>query len=188
MEISPKSAYDREGLRKYLTRNEGRKFIEKAVELPKTRALFSLTLYYTGCRISEALKLRQSDLDCETKTILIRSLKKRGRNEFRRIPIPEFLCMELAILPASENGLRIWEFSRTTGWRIIRALMKAAKISGMHATCKGLRHGFGVRSVMEQVPLYRIQNWMGHSDSSTTAIYLDVQDEEERALIARTWK
>ena len=65
--------------------------------------------------------------------------------------------------------------------------MKAADISGVHTTAKGLRHGFGVRSALGRVPLSPIQNWMGHANSTTTAIYLDVQDEEERALIERTW-
>jgi integrase len=40
---------------------------------------------------------------------------------------------------------------------------------------------------MVQTPVNLIQNWMGHSDPSTTAIYLAVKDEEERELIEKTW-
>ncbi len=62
-----------------------------------------------------------------------------------------------------------------------------AGIDGVHATVKGLRHAFGVRGALGKVPLSVIQRWMGHSDPTTTAIYLAVRDDEERALIRRTW-
>jgi integrase len=119
--------------------------------------------------------------------IRIRSLKKRGRNEIRRVPIPKFLAIELSALARADESQQFWAFSRTKGWRIIKRVMAKAGISGVQATTKGLRHGFGVRSTLEQIPVSLIQNWMGHADSSTTAIYLAVQDDEERALIEKTW-
>ena len=187
MELCPKSAYDREGRRKYLTPAEGRKFLEQVVHLPKLDALFCLTIYYTGCRISEALSLRRDCLDSEMNVIRIRSLKKRGRKEIRRVPVPEFIAIELRNVATTEEDQRFWLFSRTNGWRIIKKVMSAAGISGIHATTKGLRHGFGVRGALEQIPVSLIQGWMGHADPTTTAIYLDVQDDEERALIEKTW-
>jgi integrase/recombinase XerD len=188
MEITARGAYDTEGKRKYLSREEGLKFLRQARLLPKERALFCLTLYYTGCRISEALGLRQSDIDDEMKVILVRTLKKRGRRVIRRIPVPKFLIDELLELAVAQVDQLIWRFSRVTGWRIIKSVMKNAQIIGIHATTKGLRHGFGVRGALVQIPVSLLQNWMGHSDPSTTAIYLDVKDEEERKLIERTWK
>jgi len=119
--------------------------------------------------------------------ILIRSLKKRGRKDVRRIPVPEFLATELRTFATAGENEVFWAFSRTKGWRIIKSVMIAAGISGIHATTKGLRHGFGVRGALEQIPVSLIQTWMGHADSTTTAIYLAVKDEEERALIERTW-
>ena len=187
MKPSAKSAYDYEGRRKYLSKTEGGSFLQNAVALQKPEALFCLTIYYTGCRISEALALRRQDVDGEAKVILIRSLKKRQKREIRRIPVPEFLVTELLCLSIPNPDKPIWRFSRTTGWRIIKSVMKAAQISGIHATAKGLRHGFGVRGAMMQIPTHLIQNWMGHSDASTTAIYLAVKDDEERALIEKTW-
>jgi integrase/recombinase XerD len=187
MELSAASAYDRTGKRKYLSRAEGEKFLAQVVGLPKLEALFCLTLYYTGCRISEALDVRHRDLDFEMSVVLIRSLKKRERKETRRIPVPDFLTRELMALGQFEEHERFWTFSRTTGWRIIKTVMKSAGISGVQATTKGLRHAFGVRGALGEVPLSLIQQWMGHADSATTAIYLAVQDEEERTLIQKTW-
>jgi hypothetical protein len=56
--------------------------------------------------------------------------------------------------------------------------MRAAGVSGIHATTKGLHHGFGVREAPEQIPLTLIRQWMGHADAATTAIYLAVRDDE----------
>lgn len=181
------SAYDGEGRRKYLSRTEGQKFLQQVVQLPKLEALFCLTIYYTGCRISEALGLRRHDFDTEMNVVLIRSLKKRGKRVIRRIPLPDFLAKEFRGIAEKKGNQSIWRFSRTTGWRIDKRAMGGANISGIHATTKGLRHGFGVRGAMGQIPLNLIQQWMGHADLETTAIYLDVHDEEERILIARTW-
>lgn len=187
MNLSANGTYDPEGRRKYLSRTEGRNFLHHAGVMPQADALFCQTLFYTGCRISEALSLRVSDIDTEMKAVLIRSLKKRGKKEFRRVPIPEFLAKALREFVPPGEGDRIWPISRTKGWRIIKRAMKDAGISGVHATTKGLRHGFGVRSAMVQIPLPLIQRWMGHADLSTTAIYLAVKDEEERELIGKTW-
>ena len=184
---SATGAYDHEGRRKYLSRTEGSQFVQHATNLPKTHALFCLTIYYTGCRISEALALRGQDIDLETKTILIRSLKKRGKHEIRRLSVPAFLVTGLLGVSPHERGKVVWPFSRTTGWRVIKGVMRRAQISGIHATTKGLRHGFGVRGAMMKIPPNIIQQWMGHADPSTTAIYLAVKDEEERELIEKTW-
>ena len=187
MKPSAKGAYDHEGRRKYLSQAEGQKFVQHATGLPRNEAIFCLTIYYTGCRLSEALALRPQDVDAEAKTVRIRTLKKREKYEIRRLPIPVFLVGGLLNIACPDHKKSLWLFSRTTAWRIIKGVMNAAQISGIHATAKGLRHGFGVRGVMKQIPLTLIQSWMGHADLSTTAIYLAVKDEEERALIEKTW-
>ena len=179
------NAHDAGGRRKYLTKAEGRRFLEAVDGLHPGRAAFCLVIYYTGCRISEALNLRGTDIDAEDGAVVIRTLKRRGRPACRRIPVPEALLSGLADL--SPDGGRLWSFSRTTGWRIVRRVMEDAGISGIHATARGMRHAFGVRGAMGEVPVTIIQEWMGHSDLSTTSIYLRVRGEEERKLIAKTW-
>ena len=61
-----------------------------------------------------------------------------------------------------------------------------ARISGPHATPRGLRHAFGVIGV-QKVPLNMVQKWMGHAQLSTTAIYADAVGEEEARLATRMW-
>ncbi len=182
------SAYDHEGRRKYLTHAEGRRFLKCARKLPRPEAMFCMTIYYTGIRISEALALTAEDIDFSTGAIRICTLKKRERREYRRIPVPNALLSGLRHLAGERTEGHLWRFSRTTGWRIIKQVMEAAEITGIHATTKGLRHAFGVRGALAKIPLNLLQLWFGHSQSATTAIYLDVRDDEERTLIQRTWK
>jgi integrase/recombinase XerD len=182
------SAYDREGRRKYLTHAEGRRFLKCARKLSRQEALFCMAIYYTGMRISEALALNVQDIDYPSGVIRIRSLKKRESREFRRIPVPNSLLARLHKLTDGRTEGQLWTFSRTTGWRIIKRVMNKAQITGIHATTKGLRHAFGVRGALAKIPLNLLQLWFGHSQSATTAIYLDVRDDEERTLIQRTWK
>lgn len=183
----PYSAFDGEGRRKYLTNAEGQSFVRKAEQLPLREALFCLTLYYTGIRISEALAIRKADIDPQLHTIRVRTLKKRETREFRHIPIPATLAKELLRLD-SEPGEPLWQVSRTTAWRTVKRVMNDAGITGIHATAKGLRHGFGVRGVMAGLPLKFLQEIFGHSQIETTSIYLDVKDSEKRTLMRRTWK
>jgi integrase/recombinase XerD len=182
------SAYDHEGRRKYLTHSEGRRFLKCARKLPRTESLFCMTIFYTGIRISEALALTVQDVDFATGVIRICSLKKRERHEYRRIPVPNVILAGLRKLAGESTEGPIWTFSRSTGWRIIKRVMAQAEITGIHATTKGLRHAFGVRGALAKIPLNLLQLWFGHSQSATTAIYLDVRDDEERTLIQRTWK
>lgn len=187
MQTEKNGAYDSTGRRKYLTKAEGVKFLRHAGNLDESRRLLCQTIYFTGCRISEALALALDDIDTSHSVIRILCLKKRGKAETRRVPVPVTLAKELpAIAGISENG-KLWPYSRTTAWRIIKEVMETAGIKGIHATAKGLRHGFGVRAAMGKVPVNVIQRWMGHADPSTTAIYLAVRDDEERELIKRTW-
>ena len=158
-----------------------------AGNLEEPRRLLCLTIYFTGCRISEALALAGDDIDSSHAVIRILCLKKRGKAETRRVPVPVSLAEELPTLARESENAKLWAYSRTTAWRIIKEVMEAAGIEGIHATAKGLRHGFGVRGAMGKVPVNVIQRWMGHSDPSTTAIYLAVRDDEERELIKRTW-
>lgn len=180
-------AYDCEGRRKYLNKAEGLRFLASVKKLHDEERAFCQLIYYTGCRISEALALTKLDFDPDTAVIIFTTLKRRNRKHRRRIPIPEDLCKSIRSIASKSKEDQLWKISRTTAWRIIKRVMKEAQIEGIHATPKGLRHGFGVRAALNQIPLTQISIWMGHSDISTTSIYLDVRDEEERELIMKTW-
>lgn len=184
MQTGQWQAHDTTGHRKYLDSEERHRFLATADRLrPRQRALCH-TLVYTGCRISEALSLRPHQISSDG-NLLLRTLKRR-QVIFRGIPIPPHLVDLLKGLPPLKDG-RFWNMHRTTAWRHVSAVMARAGIEGPMASCKGLRHGFGVRALTKDVPSSLITKWLGHAFPTTTAIYLDVVGPEEREFAKRMW-
>lgn len=186
------SLYSPAGRRKYLTPSERERFIAACDRQarPEVRT-FCVVLAFTGCRISEALGLVSASIEPDDAVIAIRSLKKRRKvNVIRQIPVPTALVSLLRdIHPLATPGTKLWTWSRSRAWQLVKAVMLEAEISpGPHATPKGLRHGFGVHAVRSGVPLNLVQRWMGHASMTTTAIYLDVLGDEERELAQRMWQ
>jgi integrase len=181
--------FDLKGGRKYLNDGERQSYLGAIrSESDKARRAFLMTLFYTGCRISEALNLVAGRVDLAAKTVIFETLKRRKRGLFRSVPIPdELVSLFCNILLHKLADARIWEFSRPTAYRTVMAKMHAVQITGGMAMPKGLRHGYGVACVSGKVPLPMIQRWLGHARLETTAIYLDVQGEEERELAMRIW-
>ena len=65
--------------------------------------------------------------------------------------------------------------------------MKIARISGPQATPKGLRHRYGIKAVISNVPLNTLQTWLGHADLKTTSIYAGARRTEEQKIGERVW-
>ncbi|MDP0500866.1 MAG: site-specific integrase [Verrucomicrobiota bacterium JB022] len=91
-------------------------------------------------------------------------------------------------MAADHPQKRFWSFSRTTAYRLVKEVMRQAKIAGPQACPKGLRHGFGIACVEAGVPLPIISTWMGHASVKTTGIYLNATGAEERRLASRLWR
>jgi integrase len=183
MQIGQWQVHDGTGRRKYVSYDECRRFLAAADRLrPELRAL-AYVLAYTGCRISEALSLGPHRVDIEDGALVFQTLKRR-RTLFRRVLVPRRLLEMLLDLPPGE---RFWPIHRATAWRHIKEAMDAAGISGPMATCKGLRHGFGMHAAACGIPPNLIGKWLGHASLSTTAIYLDAVGAEERGFAERMW-
>jgi integrase len=177
--------YDPTGRRKYLSADERRRFLAAADTLPPPTRSLCHFLAYSGCRISEALAVTRQQVDAESGTVILRTLKRR-RLVFRAVPVPPSMILHLLNLPAAEGG-RLWKMHRCTAWRHVKEAMTSAAIGGPMATCRGLRHGFGIRAAANAVPPSLIAKWLGHASLATTAIYLDAVGPEERAIASRMW-
>lgn len=187
---------DREGRRKYLTAEERGAFLAAAEKASRAVRTLCLVLAYTGCRISEALDLTAQRIDIEAGAIIFESLKKRRRGVYRAVPVPPYVIDALDLVHGlreaqkGRNGgrnSRLWEFSRTSAWRYVAAVLNDAGVEGPQASPKGLRHGFGVQAVSSDVPLNMVQKWLGHAQLTTTAIYADAVGAEEQSIMQRMW-
>lgn len=189
------------GERKYLSPSERSRFYGalSVLEHP-THKTFCETIYWTGCRPSEALALSPLNIDADEGMVILRSLKKRGKlkgRHFRPVPVPiEFIerlddthsIRASQAQPGRGADMRLWPFSRTTGWRLVRTVMTAAEIDGVRACARGLRHALGVHAAVREIPETRIRFWLGHASLETTAIYLDAIGAEDRAIAERMWR
>lgn len=134
--------------------------------------------------------MKGSHIDPAMGIVAIKSLKKRKLGaDYRAVPLPEWLIagiIDLSVTIKPED--RIWPWSRTTGWSLVKHVMAIVGISGIAASPKGLRHSFGVTAICRDVPITLVQRWLGHASLETTAIYLNVTGPEERKLAHKMWE
>jgi integrase/recombinase XerD len=187
------------GKRLYLTGSERKKFLAAADQEERQVRTFCYVLAHTGCRISEALQLVGEHIDFDARAIVFESLKKRKRGVYRAVPVPPMVLEMLAMVHGLKDKKKktagakekspplLWEFGRTTAWKKVIEVMKAAGIKGPQATPKGLRHGYGVAAIQAGIPLNLLQRWLGHAQLTTTAIYANAVGPEERNIAARMW-
>ncbi len=180
------SIYDKNGARKYLTLSERKRFLEALEGVEEYKRMFLITIYLTGARMSEVLHLQADNIDLSNGCIVFESLKKRKNGVFRAVPAPKDHLNNLDKL-ICKNGGHLWSFSRRTGVRLVKMVMQKARIEGVQACSKGLRHSFAIAALHENIPLTLIKKWLGHSSLATTEIYLDAIGAEERAFAKRMW-
>ena len=190
--------YDIQGNRLYLTPQERDGFLHTASRQERPIRTFCSVMYYTGCRISEALQVTPRRVDFSDQVMVFESLKKGRRNVYRAVPIPPSLLDTLDMVHGlkeiqrrgkkQELDRRLWPWGRTTAWRHVTSVMKQSGImEGPHRVPKGLRHGYAINALNKGVQLNLVSKWMGHSKMETTAIYANAVGEEQQAIAARMW-
>lgn len=192
--------YSGDGERKYLNSEERRRFYAALpVIRDATERAFAETIYWTGCRPSEALQLDIMRVNVDEAFLVFRTLKQHGQNKgkrFRIVPVPrEFINLldKLHDVLKTQQGQfgnqlrRLWTFGRQKGWKLIKTVMIKARVFGVRACGRGLRHSFGVHAILHGVPVTSLQKWMGHTSLKTTSIYLNIIGLEDRAIAKRMW-
>ncbi len=153
------------------------------------------TLYATGCRASEVVNLRPSDLDLRGG--LARCVGKG--NKERWVPLGAravaavsafmttdrpFLVSrhpETATLLVSKSGRPL---SRIGLWRIVKQHARAAGLKG-DVSPHTLRHSFATHLLAGGADLRAVQEMLGHSSIATTQIYTRVELSRLREVHAR---
>jgi integrase/recombinase XerD len=94
-----------------------------------------MTLAYAGSRPSEALALTVDQVDLAAGVLVFETLKKRQTGIFRAVPVSPALLdaldlvhgvRELHARRGKGRGVRLWPWSRMTGWRAVHAVMEAS--------------------------------------------------------------
>lgn len=195
-----RSLLDENGERKYMNARERRRFYFKRYVIKDMvhRTLVEV-LYWTGCRISEALELMVKSFDLFESTITIRTLKQRKERKhttYRVMKIPRFVMWRLNRVHklrkrqdyySAEKENRLWMFSRQKGLGLVKTVCNAARMEGKKCTCTGLRHSFAVALVMRKTSLSAVSQLLGHADVEVTMIYASLKERELHTVTRRSW-
>ena len=152
-----------------LTRSEVSAFIDS---IQKTRFKYYYTFcLLTGCRRSEALSVRWSDIDYEKNRIHIHGTKTATSDRF--IPIFPELKTLLGTIPRKDDRL----FHHYPN-RVTRDFKKYCPNHKLH----DLRHTFATRCLECGVSIKVVQTWLGHARLDTTAsIYTHLLPDFEKS-------
>ena len=129
-----------------------------------------LLAWGSGLRISEVLKIQIDDIDLEKKQIRVNQGK--GKRD-RIVPLAKgFKESHLQFIPFNFKDRSLQKtfrlYSEKSGLR--------QKKPSVHF--HSLRHGFATQCHRKNIPLKSIQLMLGHSDLSTTGVYLQLAPED----------
>ncbi|WP_414528469.1 tyrosine-type recombinase/integrase [Nodularia chucula] len=173
------------GQGKILSQEELRRLFTEGLLTPRDRALFGICLF-TGCRVSEALALKMTDI--KSGTITFRKSTTKGKHKTRIVDIPPGLAAILAeYQPPGEMmfpGMRgvTERLTRFMADKILRAACNRIGVEGVST------HSFRRTALTQMssagIPLRTIQEISGHSDLGTLQRYLEVTPEQKRKAVS----
>ncbi len=154
----------------------------KTVKGLRDKAMLEL-LYATGMRVSEMLHLKVSDINLNMGYVTCHERQKE-----RIIPIGKVCqkAMKAYLSKAREKligGCKVEELftncsgkpmSRQGFWKVLKGYAQSAGIT-RDITSQTLRHSFAVHMLQNGADLKSVQEILGHSDISTTQVYLDMK-------------
>lgn len=165
---------------------------EKTPKGIRDKAMLEL-LYATGIRVSELIRLKTSDInlmmgyivcrDDEKERIIpfgtpakkaLQKYLKDGRESFIREEDEELLFTNCSGKAMSRQGF----------WKILKSYAQAAGIA-KDITPHTLRHSFAAHLVQNGADLKSVQEMMGHSDISSTQMYMNLSVRKMRDVYTK---
>ena len=158
----------------------------KDVDLKGTRDKAMLEFAYaTGMRVTEMISLDIDDVKLDEGYVVC-----RGRSKSRNIPLGSMSMKALKeyiddarpylIRDESEEALFVnvngTRLTRQGFWKIVKYYKEQAHIE-KDITPHVLRHSFATHLLQNGADLKSIQTMLGHSDISSTQVYMQFQDE-----------
>lgn len=158
----------------------------KDVDLKGTRDKAMLEFAYaTGMRVTEMISLDIDDVKLDEGYVVC-----RGRSKSRNIPLGSMSLKALKeyiddarpylIRDESEEALFVnvngTRLTRQGFWKIVKYYKEQAHIE-KDITPHVLRHSFATHLLQNGADLKAIQTMLGHSDISSTQVYMQFQDE-----------
>jgi site-specific recombinase XerD len=171
----------------HLTEHEVRQLIG-AVDHGLIRLVIE-TLYYTGMRISECVRLTLTDIDLSKNVLKVLS---KGGKKVRHIPIHPKLKELLAHYMEHGRPYSRTEYffctprtGRLSACYVNRCIGKAVQQLGwtQSVSAHTLRHSFASSLVRKNVNIVQIQKLLGHDNLSTTSVYTHARMEDLESAV-----
>lgn len=163
----------------YLERNKADQLVHSISNIrTKTCVLLMLDC---GLRVSECVSLQLRNFDFRKRTVMVRSLKKRGEHHVRQIPLSNRLIEVLAeyfkerkpkheddyLFPGNSGRKHI---SRKAMNRFCeRTKKRNPSFHNLHP--HALRHTFATQLLANGAQLHNVKEMLGHTSYNTTLIY-----------------
>lgn len=180
----------------YLTLEEFNQFlagIDKQQDMPSW--VFYNVLFYTGCRMGEAMALYPKDINFKEETISINKTFQiiegtpylttpKTQGSIRCIKIPHFLCdiLQSYVNMLPTKNIRI--FFSLNGTHLIRVKKKACKITGIkYIKNHEFRHSNITFLISKDVPILEITKQVGHASPDITySVYAHLYPNRDRII------
>lgn len=149
-------------------------------------------LYATGMRVTELITLRTEDVNIKLEYIVCHERKKERLIPFgteAKNALVKYLNQGRPLLVNGESDILFpncsgGEMSRQGFWKLIKSYGKKAGIKS-EITPHTLRHSFATHLVENGADLRAVQEMLGHSDISTTQIYMTAGNKRVREVYAK---
>lgn len=159
----------------------------------RDKAMLEL-LYATGMRVSELIHLQMGDVNLEMGYI---TCQEGGKERIIPINYASRKALECYLENARKDLVRSsgvstlftncsgYAMSRQGFWKMLKGYAKSAGIS-RDITPHTLRHSFAAHLLQNGADIKSVQEMLGHSDISTTQIYLQLNTSKIRDVYVKT--
>lgn len=158
------------------------KYLDKDVILaridsmpPGRDKMLVITLWRTGCRVSEVINIKKKDVDFKNNLIRITWLKSRKWRE-RVIPLQKGLKELLSIYCTTLTMEdRLFPYSRQNVLKITKKWLQVSPHK--------IRHSYTINLIRQGVQIQDLQKLLGHKNINTTMVYYSVSPEQLKEKI-----
>lgn len=159
----------------------------------RDKAMLEL-LYATGMRVTELITLKMSDVNLNFSYVICREGIKERVIPFgseAKKAIEDYLRFARELLLRGEHTETLFTncagkpMSRQGFWKLIKQYAERAHITA-DITPHTLRHSFAAHLVQNGADLKAVQEMLGHSDISTTQIYMNLAASRMKEVYAKT--
>lgn len=158
----------------------------KDVDLKGIRDKAMLELAYaTGMRVTEIISLNIEDVDIENEKVICKSVLRQRVIPLGKMSVAalkEYIenARNVLVKQETENALFVnlngKRLTRQGFWKIIKFYQEQAQIT-KDITPHTLRHSFATHLLQNGADLKSIQMMLGHSDISSTQVYMQFQND-----------